>query len=223
MNKTLTAGDLALAVGYGSEVGGGKTNKGKGKGKVGDKERAKAKPNLITLDDVPDPFGEPLDSPFLSEPQVSPTNARAAVPASASEGSGAKGVVNSPEQDSMPTPTSTSPPPDFLTSTPTASSAPSIPSTSSQIQPDPSATSSPPPSSSIDSSTFGPAQAFEAIWSADADEAQFKSARGWLEEPIEEAVRRLQEMGLRVDVVEAGVEPFRGGFCCHFLGVAVLF
>ncbi|KAL5534648.1 hypothetical protein ACEPAG_1111 [Sanghuangporus baumii] len=51
-----------------------------------------------------------------------------------------------------------------------------------------------------------PGQNFEALWS----ELDVFSARGWCEDAVDVVVRRLQGLGLRMDVLEADVLPFEG-------------
>ncbi|KAH8120666.1 hypothetical protein DFH11DRAFT_82507 [Phellopilus nigrolimitatus] len=55
-----------------------------------------------------------------------------------------------------------------------------------------------------------PEPTFEEVWSALISDASTFSARGWCDHAVDVAVRRLQGIGLRMDVVPVDVAPFKG-------------
>ncbi|KAL5535126.1 hypothetical protein ACEPAF_3220 [Sanghuangporus sanghuang] len=62
-----------------------------------------------------------------------------------------------------------------------------------------------------------PGQNFEALWS----ELDAFSSRGWCEDAVDVVVRRLQGLGLRMDVLEADVLPFEGDLKISLRGSSV--
>lgn len=57
---------------------------------------------------------------------------------------------------------------------------------------------------------------FEELWNVMAVDERVRGSRGWYDGSGEDAVRQLQSLGLKMDVVSEDVDPFIGA-CSHFV------